>query len=112
MTTTLVERLREGTFGSDEAKTDPVINAYMRQAATRIEELERQLAERNAEIARYKASPTVEACRQMIEAQAVKENEALYKQIALLREVLEMCDPHPMASKKYAEALATFKGEK
>jgi hypothetical protein len=33
----LVRRLREGTFGSDETKTDRVINAYMHQAAAALE---------------------------------------------------------------------------
>lgn len=38
----LVERLREGVFGSDEAKTDNVLHSYMNQAADRIEALEKQ----------------------------------------------------------------------
>ena len=33
------------------------------------------------EIERYKASPTVETCRQMIESQAVKENKILFDQL-------------------------------
>lgn len=36
----LINRLREGVFGSDEAKTDDVIQAYMHRAADRIEQLE------------------------------------------------------------------------
>ena len=34
------------------------------------------------EVERYKASPTVETCRQMIESQAVKENKILFDQLA------------------------------
>jgi hypothetical protein len=44
--------------------------------------LEQQLAAKDAEIARYKESPTVETCRKMIEEKAVKENEILHQQLA------------------------------
>ena len=39
MTDDIVKRLREGTFGSDETKTDCVLTAYMHQAADEIERL-------------------------------------------------------------------------
>ena len=64
-------------------------------AKERIDELEQQLAAKDAEIARYKDSPTMETLRKMIENQAVKENESLHKQLAerekqnvMLRETL------------------------
>ena len=41
----LVARLREGTFGTDEAKTDPVLSSYMTQAADEIERLRAELAD-------------------------------------------------------------------
>lgn len=37
--TDIVERLREGVFGSDETKTDAVIQTYMQDAADEIERL-------------------------------------------------------------------------
>ena len=37
--TDIVERLREGVFGSDETKTDTVIHAHMQVAAAEIERL-------------------------------------------------------------------------
>lgn len=40
----LIERLREGTTGTDIAKTDPFLNAIMREAADEIERLRRDLA--------------------------------------------------------------------
>ena len=39
----LVMRLREGTFGTDEAKTDPVLSSYMAQAADEIDRLRAEL---------------------------------------------------------------------
>lgn len=45
-------------------------------------ELKKQLSAAQEEIERYKASPTVETCRQMIESQAVKENKILFDQLA------------------------------
>ena len=44
------------------------------------------------EIERYKPSPTVETCRQMIESQAVKENKILFDQLAKAEQrVAEAC---------------------
>lgn len=39
----IVERLREGVFGSDETKTDTVIHAHMQVAANEIERLREAL---------------------------------------------------------------------
>lgn len=39
MSEDIVARLREGTFGTDETKTDCVLNAYMHRAANEIERL-------------------------------------------------------------------------
>jgi len=39
----IVERLREGVFGTDEAKTDDVLHAYMHRAADEIERLRKLL---------------------------------------------------------------------
>ena len=39
MTDNLVKRLREGTFGSGIAKTDPCLNSLMQEAADEIERL-------------------------------------------------------------------------
>jgi hypothetical protein len=44
MSDDIVKRLREGTFGSDETKTDCVINAHMHRAADEIERLRADLA--------------------------------------------------------------------
>lgn len=41
----LVERLREGTFGSDITKTDAYLNGLMREAATALEAQAAELAE-------------------------------------------------------------------
>jgi hypothetical protein len=51
----LVMRLREGTFGSDETKTDIVINAYMHNAADALEAQAREIAEKDARIAGLEA---------------------------------------------------------
>ena len=40
--TDIVERLREGVFGSDETKTDAVIHSHMRVAADEIEWLRKE----------------------------------------------------------------------
>lgn len=41
----IVKRLREGTFGTDETKTDNVINGHMTRAAAEIEKLRKENAE-------------------------------------------------------------------
>ena len=46
--TDIVERLREGVFGSGETKTDVVIHSHMQVAA---DEIERLLAERDEAVA-------------------------------------------------------------
>lgn len=76
-----------------------------------------ELAAANAEIARFNASPTVECCRQMIENQAVKENQELFNQLAAANLVIEQMRellPHELPGsfiafgKNYAEASAKF----
>lgn len=41
--TDIVDRLREGVFGSDETKTDAVIHSHMQAAANEIERLREAL---------------------------------------------------------------------
>ena len=92
---------------------------YNRMTNYLIERHAQQLSTKDGEIARYKASPTVEACRQMIEAQAVKENEALHKQLAerekqivLLREALKdlfTATPNGICVSGYSDRYVTSK---
>jgi cell division protein FtsB len=66
-------------------------------------QLRAELEAAKAEIERLNTSPTIEACRQMIEAQAVKENDELTKQLAardlVIKQVTDLasaylCNPH------------------
>jgi len=77
----LVERLREGVFGSNEAKTDTVLHALMIQAANEIESLRQQLASRDAEVALLKAD------NEYLYIAAI-ERDQLREQVTLLRDAI------------------------
>ena len=48
MADNLMKRLREGTTGTDVAKTDPYLNSVMQRAADEIERLRAEIARKDA----------------------------------------------------------------